>query len=73
MVMVKYILLHQKKLSFILDIMIIVFMPLLLLINKILFIVLIGIYLIIYLILLYNLKKYQKFDINTYKNYYKIY
>lgn len=73
MVRVKYILLHQKKLSFILDIMIIVFMPLLLLINKILFIVLIGIYLIIYLILLYNLKKYQKFDINTYKNYYKIY
>ena len=73
MVRVKYILLHQKKLSFILDIMIIAIMALLLLINKILFIVLICIYLIIYLILLYNLKKYQKFDINTYKDYYKIY
>lgn len=73
MIRIKFIITHQKKNNLIFDFII----SLLILvssfyINKVLFATLFVIIMILYIILLVNLNKYNKFNIEEYKNVYKI-
>lgn len=73
MIRIKYIITHQKKISFVIDsLLILLALGLSFCVNKILFLMMLLFIIIIYIILLSNLKKYNRFKIDDYKDLYEI-